>query len=275
MGVLYSIGETADFLGLSKDTLKFYEEKGLVSPRKDTENGYRKYDMIDIHSLFLVNFYRDIDIDIKTLQSLKEREEFGEIDKILNRQEIKLKDEIQRKKVVLSKIKELKENSKKIKQNLNKYTIRGMERYEVLEEIKDYDDNIEKVFAMNKKARENIDMEKKLFTLGDFLQKIRFDAKSFLESSHLIIRKIGTREKEVKGKVLEYKKCAYTITKVRAINNEEEGNAEMLKMHNEVLRNVALLNEKHKGIVFLKMLLSTYENNIPMLYIELYSPLEE
>ncbi|MGL5066258.1 MAG: MerR family transcriptional regulator [Sarcina sp.] len=271
---MYSIGETAEFLGLSRDTLKFYEEKGLVSPSKDSENGYRKYDMIDIHSLFLVNFYRDVDIDIKTLQSLKKNEEFGEIDEILNRQEAKLKEEIQRKKLVLSKIKDLKKNLKKIKANLNKYTIKEMEKYEVLEEISGYEDNLEKIFVMNKEAREKLGMEKKPLTLGAFMQEINFANEELLESKHLIIRKIGAREGELKGKVLEYKKCAYTIIKIRAVDNEEEGNAEMLKQHKECLRNIDLLNEKHMGIVFLKMSLSAYENNIPMLYIEMYVPLK-
>ncbi|WP_297522026.1 MerR family DNA-binding transcriptional regulator [uncultured Clostridium sp.] len=58
------MGETAGFLGLLRDTLKFYEAKGLVSTKKDNKNGYRKYNMINI----------------KTLQSLNRNEELSKRD---------------------------------------------------------------------------------------------------------------------------------------------------------------------------------------------------
>ena len=40
---MYTVGQVDHFLGMSRDTLKFYEEKGLVKPQKDQENGYGKY----------------------------------------------------------------------------------------------------------------------------------------------------------------------------------------------------------------------------------------
>lgn len=40
---MYTVGQMDHFLGMSRDTLKFYEEKGLVKPQKDQENGYSKY----------------------------------------------------------------------------------------------------------------------------------------------------------------------------------------------------------------------------------------
>ena len=35
----FLIGEVADLLGVSRDTLRIYEEEGLISPKRD-ENGY-------------------------------------------------------------------------------------------------------------------------------------------------------------------------------------------------------------------------------------------
>lgn len=31
---MYTIGQVSKFLGISRDTLKFYEDKGLVNPKK-------------------------------------------------------------------------------------------------------------------------------------------------------------------------------------------------------------------------------------------------
>jgi DNA-binding transcriptional MerR regulator len=61
------IGELAERAGTSARTLRYYEERGLVRPRRDT-NGYRQYDdaelrvVHEIRSLLAVGFGMD---DIK------------------------------------------------------------------------------------------------------------------------------------------------------------------------------------------------------------------
>ncbi len=62
---MYTIGQVSKFLGISRDTLKFYEDKGLVNPKKNDENGYRIYNNFDIYDIATINFYREIDIEIK------------------------------------------------------------------------------------------------------------------------------------------------------------------------------------------------------------------
>ena len=42
---MYNIGEVSKYLGISRDTLKFYESKGLINPKKNVENGYREIDI--------------------------------------------------------------------------------------------------------------------------------------------------------------------------------------------------------------------------------------
>ena len=53
---MYTIGQVAKFLGVSRDTLKFYEEKGLVKPQQNSENGYRTYNHFDIYDITTINF---------------------------------------------------------------------------------------------------------------------------------------------------------------------------------------------------------------------------
>ena len=38
----YKIGDVSQKLGISRDTLRFYEKKGVIHPEKQ-ENGYRYY----------------------------------------------------------------------------------------------------------------------------------------------------------------------------------------------------------------------------------------
>ena len=57
---MYNIGEVSKYLGISRDTLKFYESKGLINPKKNSGNGYREYDHFDIYDITTINFYREI-----------------------------------------------------------------------------------------------------------------------------------------------------------------------------------------------------------------------
>ncbi len=72
---MYTIGQVAKFLGVSRDTLKFYEEKELVKPKQNSENGYREYNRFDIYDITTVNFYREMDIEIKKNSRIKKRQE--------------------------------------------------------------------------------------------------------------------------------------------------------------------------------------------------------
>lgn len=57
---MYTISQVARFLGMSRDTLKFYEEKGLISPIQNEENGYRLYNDFDVCDVITTNFYRNL-----------------------------------------------------------------------------------------------------------------------------------------------------------------------------------------------------------------------
>ena len=43
----YHIGELAAYYGVSSDTLRLYDKKGILSPKKDV-NGYRVYSREDM-----------------------------------------------------------------------------------------------------------------------------------------------------------------------------------------------------------------------------------
>ncbi len=49
------IGELAQKTGLSRDTIRFYEKVGLVTPfQRNPENGYKEYDNDAIDRLILI-----------------------------------------------------------------------------------------------------------------------------------------------------------------------------------------------------------------------------
>ena len=65
----YLIGDMSEIVGISRDTLRFYEKKGIIKARKK-ENGYRYYLEEDIFRLMFILYRR------KMNDSLEEIEEY-------------------------------------------------------------------------------------------------------------------------------------------------------------------------------------------------------
>ncbi|WP_062050427.1 MerR family transcriptional regulator [Bacillus sp. JCM 19034] len=64
MEKLYSIQEVSRILGISKDTLRYYDRIGIVSPSRE-ENRYRRYskeDLIDLMNIQIMQ-YADFSLD--------------------------------------------------------------------------------------------------------------------------------------------------------------------------------------------------------------------
>ena len=48
----YKIGEVAKLLGISSETVRYYEREGVIQSQKiDQESGYRYYEALDINAL--------------------------------------------------------------------------------------------------------------------------------------------------------------------------------------------------------------------------------
>ncbi|QOS81498.1 methyltransferase domain-containing protein [Paenibacillus sp. JNUCC31] len=72
---MMNIKEAADRLGISARAIRFYEEKGLISPAKQTTNGYRTYTENDIWRLQTIAALREIGMSLQDITQA-----LGEID---------------------------------------------------------------------------------------------------------------------------------------------------------------------------------------------------
>ena len=66
----YKIGDVAGILGISPDLIRYYEEKGVVSPTKDRHNNYRYYDTWDINYLIDCLWYKNFGFGIKQIANM-------------------------------------------------------------------------------------------------------------------------------------------------------------------------------------------------------------
>ena len=55
------INEVEAAVGVTKKNIRFYEEEGLISPRREPGNGYRSYSEADVERLRRIKLLRKLD----------------------------------------------------------------------------------------------------------------------------------------------------------------------------------------------------------------------
>ena len=68
------INEVEHIVGLSKKSIRYYEENGLLMPKRNQENDYRVYDENDIQKLKIIKFLRELNVPIRELKQLESGE---------------------------------------------------------------------------------------------------------------------------------------------------------------------------------------------------------
>lgn len=66
------INEVEHVTGLSKKSIRYYEEHGLLTPKRNEENDYRIYNEGDIQKLRIIKFLRELDVPIRDLKRLND-----------------------------------------------------------------------------------------------------------------------------------------------------------------------------------------------------------
>ena len=64
------INQAAELAGITKKNIRFYEEQGLVDPARDTQNGYREYNLDDVRQLERVKLLRQLGVPCESIRRM-------------------------------------------------------------------------------------------------------------------------------------------------------------------------------------------------------------
>ena len=90
MKQFYQIHELAKLFDLCPDTLRYYEEKGLLHPVRG-ENRYRMYGIQDVCTLNIIRALRELGLPTRAIRAYLERRSVGETLSLLDREEALLR----------------------------------------------------------------------------------------------------------------------------------------------------------------------------------------
>ena len=68
------INEVEAAVGVTKKNIRFYEEEGLISPRREPGNGYRSYSAVDVERLRRIKLLRKLDVPLAEIRQMLEGE---------------------------------------------------------------------------------------------------------------------------------------------------------------------------------------------------------
>lgn len=65
------INEVEQLVGITKKNIRFYEEKGLLEPKRQAQNGYRDYSDEDVDMLRRIKLLRKLSVPIEEIRKLQ------------------------------------------------------------------------------------------------------------------------------------------------------------------------------------------------------------
>lgn len=89
-----SIKEAEVLTGISRQNIRYYEKMGLLNPKRDAGNGYRKYDEEDIERLKAILLFRKLDMPLEEIHKLLDCE--IDLQQALDTQKVYLQQEKQK-----------------------------------------------------------------------------------------------------------------------------------------------------------------------------------
>lgn len=260
----YRTGELLNYLGISRDTLRFYEEKGLLSPNKNTENNYRNYDIFDVYTIMIIDYYKKRGMTIQEIQGLLKDCDISRMQSLLDTKKHELEKLIYQQQCMLKRIEDTKEFSENLEGCLNKFTIKPMPLYKVNGEVSDFIAVEEYKNVLSEMTSTTDDM------LSQIIRYISFDEKSVTRTKMLIVS--STETKTEGCDFLHYPKCLYTIAEETQPNTEQINIME--SMHKASYEYAKEHGIKLTGEAFAVIRLITYTLNKTRAYMEIFIPFE-
>lgn len=259
----YRTGELLEYLGVTRDTLRFYEEKGLLKPQKCSDNNYRNYDIMDIYNIMILDFYKKRGMSINQLQELIKDSNLDDIKRKLQNKKSDLEKKIFDLQCMKKKIEDTQTFIDEVMSNIGVFSIRPLPLYRVKGELSDFIAVEEYKNVLEVFNSKNDDM------LSQILRYISFDDTG-VKSTKMLIADTAETDDERTPELLQYPKCLYTVELETQPNIRQEDL--MVRMHKTSAEQAQLLGLRLTGEAFAMIRFITYHEMETRSYIEIFVP---
>lgn len=259
--LVYTIGEIAKIIGISRDKLRYYEEKGIIAPSQDDSNQYRQYDYEDILGILSIDFYRSLDIDFKTIKRIHSAGSIDGLKAIITSKKAAVTDEIERLSQIAHRMDALIAGCDDIESQCNRFSIRQLGPFEVLGEVSDFA-AFEEFDAIHQ-VRSRLGGAA---IIKSMVRQLTYDDNGPTSSKMLIVNEQATPGPDG-GKLIQYDKCLYTV-----IEDRLESALAIQEVFHQIKQWLFQNGLQDKNIAFLRMILIAPKAAHSESYLELFVP---
>lgn len=212
ISTVYHTKDIFEYLGLSRETLRYYEEIGLIKPQRNLYSNYREFDLYDMSRLMSIDFYKKrgfSPIEIKDLL-LAEPEDYAGI---IQGQLDSLQTQIDRLSRMQKRLKETKTFYENVSGKIGKFEVKELPLYYVEERIPSvasFEEYRNKVLCFLNLENEDI--------LSSMVRAVTFDEKGYKDSEMYVVKSAVKAENGRQRAFLKHGKCLYTT--LLADNND-------------------------------------------------------
>lgn len=269
----YKPSQLLKYLGITRDTLRFYERKGLIRPLKSQLNSYRSYDILDIYRVMTIDYYKKRGLSIQQIHEVVEAKEETKgsiLGDYLCIKKKELQKSIAQQQRILNNLIETENFLKDMNKEVGKFSIRKMPVYKVREEISDF------IAVEEYENRLAIETEgPDIFS--QMMRYIIFDKAGIRETKILIVEDLPyqlSKKNESMLKIIKHCKCLYTI--VEEIQSDDIGEQidMMYEMHHrsrELASSKGYILEGKAYAMIKHVVLAAHKIKA---YIEIYIPIK-
>ena len=251
-------------LGFSRETLRYYEDIGLITPRRNSGSQYREFDLYDMSRLMSIDFYKKrgfSPIEIKEL--LRETKTEG-YHKLLQRQLNNLQEQITQLQEMQDRLIETRDFCRDAVCEGGQFELRELKPYYVRDTfpaVASFEEYQKKVLCYLDLEREDI--------LSNVVRAITFDDSGYKGSEMYVVKPVGKAEKMEQKVFLEHGKCLYTT--LLADNNDTSIPEKMFQLCHEWAKQQQV---SFRGVVYIFVRLIMLNRNIDKHFYEVWVPLK-
>lgn len=204
--VVYRANDLYKNLGLTRETLRYYEEIGLITPERNPSNQYREFTFSDVSHLLSIDFYRKRGFTSLEIRELKKSGKQADSLCCLNKKIENLQENIQVQQRELKHLNDTKQFYEYAENSNGKFRVKEFPLYVVLQSfdavssLKEYESSVIKYLNLQ---QEDI--------LSNLVRVVTFNSYGYKGSGMCIVKPASEIEQQTDRVSLESGKCLHTI----------------------------------------------------------------